>query len=56
MIELIKVLIEKWACMHDWKCISKTEVFINDDDKIPAYNKYLFCCKKCGKFKRVKSH
>ena len=47
---LIK-LVEKWACMHEWK--HWQEVNVTSD--CGRYQIHHFVCKKCGKFKRVKS-
>lgn len=46
---LIK-LVEKWACTHEWEMWSETRVRSFND-----YTIYHFVCKKCGKFKKVKS-
>lgn len=43
---LIK-LVEKWACMHDMELIRDITV---NDDFIGTYHKYMFKCRKCGKY------
>ena len=53
MFKLIENLIEKWACNHDWKQIEHIKV---SDDFGGSYHKFLFVCKKCGKFKWIKSN
>lgn len=45
-------LVEKLSCKHEWKEIK--EIKINDDFS-GTYWKFLFVCKKCGKFKWLKS-
>ena len=51
--EFISALFEKWACKHDWehwRTIHVTEDFYGD------YHIFHFKCRKCGKFKKVKSY
>ena len=45
-------LIEKWGCHHDWEHWKTVDV---NDLFHGTYTVYHFCCKKCGKFKTVKS-
>lgn len=52
MKEAIINLINKLACNHDWKLEHKTDIIDDFDDVIGV--KYLYICKKCGKFKIVK--
>ena len=40
----IKMLMEKWACKHEWEVAART-VYLDG-------NRYLLICKKCGKIKR----
>lgn len=47
---LIK-LVEKWACCHEWELWRTQQVESFGDQ----YKIFHFVCKKCGKFKRVKS-
>lgn len=44
MKNLLKQMLEKWACKHQWKVLAGTEY----SDGI----QYLFVCKKCGKMKK----
>lgn len=53
MKEAIINLINKWACCHDWQLIKETRV---DTDFGGSYIALLFMCKKCGKFKRLKTN
>lgn len=48
---LIK-LVEKWACCHEWELWRTVNVQGACDD---YYQMHHFVCKKCGKFKRIKS-
>lgn len=50
--ELIKSLFEKWACKHEWEIWDVVNV---TDDFGGRYTVTHFVCKKCGKFKKVKS-
>lgn len=47
---LIK-LVEKWACHHEWEHWREQQV----ESYGNRYKVFHFVCKKCGKFKRVKS-
>ena len=49
---VIKSLFEKWACKHEW---AKWDVVNVRDDFGGRYTVTHFTCKKCGKFKKVKS-
>lgn len=51
MITAIKNLINKWACCHEWEQWNTINV---EDDFGGKYTVYHFCCRKCGKFKKVK--
>lgn len=53
MKEAIINLINKWACCHDWQLVRETEVLT---DFGGSYTALLFVCKKCGKFKRLKTN
>jgi hypothetical protein len=52
MKEAIINLINKLACCHDWKLERQTDVVDDFDDVIAK--KYLYVCKKCGKFKVIR--
>lgn len=55
--EFISALFEKWACKHDWEEKSVMEV-TEDFGGIMQFGeerKYKFC-KKCGKFKKIRSY
>lgn len=45
-------LIEKWGCRHNWEHWNTVDV---NDSLRGTYTVYHFYCKKCGKFKTVKS-
>ena len=51
--EFISALFEKWACKHEWERWTTVEV---TDDVGGCSHIYHFKCKKCGKFKKVKSY
>lgn len=52
MKELLKKIIEKWACMHEWNAWHTVNVETDYGDR---YSVFHFMCKKCGKFKKIKS-
>lgn len=51
MWQVLIKLVEKWACRHEWE--HWQEVNVTSD--LGRYQIHHFVCKKCGKFKRVKS-
>lgn len=53
MKELLKRLLNKWTCCHEWVEYKKINVYEDGYGDIPVYYKYLFICKKCGKMKKV---
>ena len=52
MKEAIINLINKWACCHDWQ-INK-EIEVECDGEIVSH-KFIYVCRKCGKFKTINS-
>jgi hypothetical protein len=53
MKEIIINLINKWACCHDWQLVRETRV---ETDFGGSYVSLIFVCKKCGKFKTLKTN
>ncbi len=53
MKEAIINLINKWGCHHDWQLVRETEVLTEFGG---SYTALLFVCKKCGKFKKLKTN
>jgi len=54
MIELIKQILAKWGCMHQWKTYHKTNVYDwarNSD--LPNRIEVTLICTKCGKIKKI---
>lgn len=49
---LIK-LVEKWTCSHDWQ--QWEQIYVEGNNGY-NYHVFHFVCKKCGKFKKAKSH
>lgn len=41
-----KLLMEKWACKHEWEIAAKSNYLDGDN--------YMLICKKCGKIKTIK--
>ena len=54
MKDIIKKLLEKWSCKHDWELFKHIKVYDEFSNDIPCGHKYIFICKKCGKIKRIK--
>ena len=53
MIDTIKNILDKLGCHHEWELIRETNV-VNDFGG--SYTTLLFVCKKCGKFKKLKTN
>ncbi len=53
MRKLIGAIIKKWFCYHEWECRHRTYVI---DDFGGTYVVYHFFCRKCDKYKRIKSY
>ena len=54
---MIKNLFKKLCCCHEWQKIRDIETYASDykeGDDLPLYFTILYCCKKCGKFKKVR--
>lgn len=45
-------LINKWACCHDWQLTKEIEVECAGEI---VNHKFIYVCKKCGKFKTFNS-
>lgn len=50
---LLQQIKDKWFCLHDWEQWKTIHV---ETDLGSTYSVYHFRCKKCGKFKKVKSY
>lgn len=53
MKEILKKLIDKWCCHHEWEIWRKVDV---EGDWGNTWTVYHLVCKKCGKLKKVKSN
>lgn len=54
MIELIKQILAKWGCMHQWQVHDESRVFHDDKDTKPYAIRHTLICTKCGKIKQIK--
>lgn len=52
-MSIIKDLLTKISCHHDWKFVSKIDV-CEYGESIPYKIKATYICHKCGKFKKVR--
>lgn len=52
MWEALIQLVNKWSCMHQWHNILEKRVESIYGER---FTSITYCCKKCGKFKKVKS-
>ena len=57
MKNLIDAIIKKWFCCHEWEYLFERRVEVVDDwgDR-SWYTVRHYFCKKCGKYKKIKSH
>ena len=51
MKELIKQILSKWGCHHDWEVHNQMKV---ESDLGGYYWRETLICNKCGKIKRIK--
>lgn len=54
MKEYFDMIMKKLFCLHDWKAWKEVDIYSGNE--LPRYTIYHFHCKKCGKFKSVKSN
>jgi len=53
-MKYLKNLIEKICCLHQWdKVDESTKVRREDPAGVPLGYTSIYCCKKCGKFKKI---
>lgn len=56
MLKAIIAVLEKLACCHKWEMIHEvffyTKQAIQED--MPTSSTRIYCCGKCGKFKKIK--
>jgi hypothetical protein len=45
MWEIIKNILKKKACFHEWKLVKEVEIGLSMH--------YIYICQKCGKIKRI---
>lgn len=53
----MKRLLEKIFCLHSWEQKEYIKAYDNSDkrpERLPSYLIYLYCCSKCGAFKKVR--
>ena len=48
MWEIIKDILKKKACFHDWKLVKETEMGYNKQ-----YKHFIYICQKCGEIKEI---
>ena len=57
MKHLIDAIIKKWFCCHEWEYLFERRVEAVDDwGDSSWYTVSHYFCKKCGKYKKIKSH
>jgi len=52
---MIKMLVAKWLCLHEWNLEKRLNKFEDAHGTIPIRIDLLFICKKCGKFRKIRS-
>jgi Fe2+ or Zn2+ uptake regulation protein len=45
MWEIIKNILRKKACFHDWKLVKEVQIL--------THHHYIYICQKCGEIKRI---
>jgi hypothetical protein len=51
---MIKNLFKKLCCCHEWEQVRRINVYKDDNEEnLPVRFILLYCCKKCGKFKKI---
>lgn len=53
MKELIKQIISKKFCHHEWKLEKEVTVYEKDSSKRPVKVTYIYICSKCGDFNKI---
>lgn len=46
MWEIIKNILAKKACFHDWKLVKEVEITI-------LHYQFIYICQKCGEIKQI---
>lgn len=49
-MNIIKQIINKWFCCHEWEKLERVDICSNT---LPSIITIYYCCKKCGKFKKI---
>lgn len=52
-MNIIRRILEKVACCHEWNIIAKYDKYGSNSSQRPYKTTILFYCKKCGKMKKV---
>ena len=47
MWEIIKDILKKKACFHDWKLVRETDFGLH------LHKHYIYICQKCGEIKEI---
>ena len=57
MKRLVDAIIKKWFCCHEWEFLFERDVEeVYDWGDSGSYTTRHYFCKKCGKYKKIKSH
>lgn len=51
-MKLVKIILDKLLCLHDWKVHNTTNIWEKGLD-LPVETKETLICKKCGKIKTI---
>lgn len=54
MKDIIKKLLEKWSCKHEWEFFKHIKVYDGFSNDMPCGHKYIFICKNVVKLKKLK--
>lgn len=50
---ILKKLIQKWSCHHDWECLENFRYFEDEKDELPIGYARIYTCKNCGKIEKI---
>ena len=52
-MNMIKQIINKWFCCHEWTKLERVATYSNTNATLPTIITIYYCCKKCVKFKKI---
>lgn len=54
-MSFLQDLFKKWTCMHEWEEKKWFKLYYGEQIETNCKSiVYVYCCKKCGKFKKIR--